>query len=125
MACFDSSLALKPFFSKFQTVILSSGSMSPIEMYPRLLDFKPVVSQSIEIEFSRNCIQPLIVTRTEDGTVLTSDFNERNNEDVSRSYGNFLLELSENVPDGLLVFMPSFNRMEEWVRAWEKDQILE
>lgn len=99
--------------------------MSPIEMYPRILDFKPVVATSIDIELSRNSIQPLIVTMAEDGTELTSEFTQRNNEDVSRNYGNFLLELSENVPDGLIVFMPSYNRMEEWARAWEKDKYLE
>jgi DNA excision repair protein ERCC-2 len=53
---------------------------------------------------------------SEDGTELTSEFTMRNNEDVSRNYGNFLLELSENVPDGLIVFMPSYSRMEEWAR---------
>lgn len=61
----------------------------------------------------------------EDGTELTSEFTMRNNEDVSRNYGNFLLELSENVPDGLIVFMPSYSRMEEWARVWEKDRFLE
>lgn len=30
--------------------------MSPIEMYPKILDFKPVVAKSIEIELSRNAI---------------------------------------------------------------------
>lgn len=30
--------------------------MSPIEMYPKLLDFKPVVAKSIDIDLSRNSI---------------------------------------------------------------------
>jgi len=28
------------------------------------------------------------------------------------------------VPDGMIVFMPSYGRMEEWARAWEKDKLL-
>ncbi|CAD8076131.1 unnamed protein product [Paramecium primaurelia] len=125
LACFDSSLAMKNIFTTFQSVILTSGTMSPIEIYPKMLDFKPVVAKSIDIELTRNSIQPIIVTMSEDGTELTSEFTLRNNEDVSRNYGNFLLELSENVPDGLIVFMPSYSRMEEWARQWQKDKYLE
>ena len=36
-----------------------------------------------------------------------------------------MVELSETVPDGLIVFMPSYSRMEEWARVWEKDKYLE
>ncbi|CAK66212.1 unnamed protein product (macronuclear) [Paramecium tetraurelia] len=125
LACFDSSLAMKNIFASFQSVILTSGTMSPIDIYPKILDFKPVVAKSIDIELTRNSIQPIIVTMSEDGTELTSEFTFRNNEDVSRNYGNFLLELSENVPDGLIVFMPSYSRMEEWARQWQKDKYLE
>jgi DNA excision repair protein ERCC-2 len=35
------------------------------------------------------------------------------------------VELSETVPDGMIVFMPSYSRMEEWARVWEKDKYLE
>lgn len=74
LACFDSSLAMKVVFQTFQSVVLTSGTMSPIEMYPKILDFKPVVATSIDIELGRNSIQPLIVTMAEDGTELTSEF---------------------------------------------------
>ncbi len=39
LACLDSSLAMQPVFSKFKWVVLTSGTMSPIELYPRLLRF--------------------------------------------------------------------------------------
>jgi DNA excision repair protein ERCC-2 len=125
LACMDSSLAMKYVFTTFQSVVLTSGTMSPLDMYPRILDFKPIVSLSIDIDLVRNSIQPIIVTMAEDGTELTSEYTQRNNEDVSRNYGSFLVELSETVPDGLIVFMPSYSRMEEWARVWEKDHYLE
>lgn len=33
----------------FKSVILTSGTMSPMEMYPKILDFKPLLMQSIDI----------------------------------------------------------------------------
>ncbi len=62
-ACLDSSLAMKPVFERFKAVILTSGTMSPLDMYPRILNFKPLVSKSIDIKLSRNAINPIIVTK--------------------------------------------------------------
>ena len=56
LACFDSSLAMKYIFTTFQSVILTSGTMSPLDMYPKMLDFKPVVCCSIDIDLARNSI---------------------------------------------------------------------
>jgi len=41
--------------------------MSPLDIYPRILDFKPVVCTSIDIDLVRNSISPIIVTMAEDG----------------------------------------------------------
>lgn len=49
LACLDSSLAMEKIFKEFKSVILTSGTMSPIEMYPKLLDFKPLLMKSVEI----------------------------------------------------------------------------
>lgn len=36
-ACLDASIAIKPVFDRFKSVIITSGTLSPLEMYPRLL----------------------------------------------------------------------------------------
>lgn len=63
--CLDSSLAMKSVFTRFKAVILTSGTMSPMEMYPKILDFKPMVAQSLDITL-RNCINPLIISKGSD-----------------------------------------------------------
>ena len=35
-------------------------------MYPKLLDFKPLIMKSIEISLSRNSINPLIISKGSD-----------------------------------------------------------
>lgn len=61
--CLDASLATKPLFAKYRNVILTSGTISPIEMYPKILNFQPKVMKAFEIRLPRNAISPLIVTK--------------------------------------------------------------
>ena len=39
--CLDASLATQPIFTKFRNVIMTSGTISPMEIYPKMLNFKP------------------------------------------------------------------------------------
>ena len=64
--CLDASLATKPVFSKFRNVILTSGTISPMEIYPRMLNFVPKVSRAFQIHLPRNAIQPVILTKGAD-----------------------------------------------------------
>jgi Rad3-related DNA helicase len=41
LSCLDASLAIKPVFERFKSVIITSGTLSPLDLYPRLLNFTP------------------------------------------------------------------------------------
>ena len=64
-ACNDASIGFKEVVKKFKSVILTSGTMSPMEMYTKILDFQPMFMKSFDITL-RNCISPLIITRGHD-----------------------------------------------------------
>jgi len=49
LTCLDCSLSMKPIWKSFPSVILTSGTISPIDLYPRMLDFKPIIAKSIDI----------------------------------------------------------------------------
>jgi DNA excision repair protein ERCC-2 len=53
LSCLDASLAVRPVFSKFQTVVITSGTLSPIDLYPRILNFNPVAIQSFAMTLTR------------------------------------------------------------------------
>lgn len=63
LCCHDASLAIKPVFDRFQSVVITSGTLSPIDLYPRLLNFHPVVSRSFTMSLTRECICPMVLTR--------------------------------------------------------------
>ena len=56
----DASLAIKPVFHRFQSVIITSGTLSPLDMYPKILDFVPASVQSYPMTLSRNCFLPMV-----------------------------------------------------------------
>jgi Rad3-related DNA helicase len=53
LSCLDASLAMRPVFSKFQSVVITSGTLSPIDLYPRILSFSPKVVQSLNMTLTR------------------------------------------------------------------------
>ncbi|KAL3197521.1 hypothetical protein MRX96_001583 [Rhipicephalus microplus] len=103
----DASLSIKPVFNRFQSVIITSGTLSPVEMYPKILDFRPVVSASLSITLARPSICPLIVSKGSDQVALSSRFETREEVSVVRNYGALLVELASCVPDGLVCFFTS------------------
>lgn len=36
-ACLDAAIAIRPVFERFKSVIITSGTLSPLEMYPKIL----------------------------------------------------------------------------------------
>ncbi len=64
--CLDASVAIRPVFERFQSVVITSGTLSPLDMYPRILDFHPVVAASFTMTLARQCILPMIVAKGND-----------------------------------------------------------
>ncbi|TPX69126.1 hypothetical protein SpCBS45565_g02654 [Spizellomyces sp. 'palustris'] len=118
LTCLDATIAIKPVFERFSSVIITSGTLSPMELYPTLLGFQPVVVQSYQMTLTRSCFLPLIITRGSDQVAVSSKFEVRNDLAVVRNFGNILIEFAKIVPDGLVCFFPSYLYMESIVAAW-------
>lgn len=123
--CLDAAIAIKPVFDRFSSVVITSGTISPLEMYPKMLGFTTVVQESYAMTLGRRSFLPLIVTRGSDQTNLTSGFQSRNEPNVVRNYGNLLVEFSKLTPDGIVVFFPSYLYMESIISAWQTHGILD
>jgi len=122
--CLDASIAMKPIFEKFKNVILTSGTISPIDIYPKILKFDPKVKKAIDIYLPRNAIHPIIVTKGNDQLTISSKFEERENLGNIRKYGDLIVELSAIVPDGIVCFFTSYKYMEQMIIHWNEMKIL-
>lgn len=124
LACLDSSLAIAPLFKRFGSVIITSGTLSPIDLYPKLLQFQPCVSESLNMSTFRPCIRPLIITRGSDQLGVSTKFEDRGKTSVIRNYGAMLMELCRTIPDGVVSFFTSYSYMEYVISEWESMGVL-
>mmetsp|Transcript_14369 Transcript_14369/g.23917 ORF Transcript_14369/g.23917 Transcript_14369/m.23917 type:complete len:770 (+) Transcript_14369:56-2365(+) len=125
LSCLDASLAIKNVFEKFQTVVITSGTLSPIDLYPKILNFHPVTIRSFAMSLPRACMCPLVVTRGSDQQPISTKFDLRNDPAVVRNYGSLLIEMSGVVPDGMVCFFTSYIYMEEIVSLWNEMNVLQ
>ncbi|MEW5309782.1 MAG: hypothetical protein WDW38_001642 [Sanguina aurantia] len=125
LCCLDASLAMKPIFAKFQSVVITSGTLSPIDLYPRILDFHPVAIRSFAMTLTRDCLCPVVVTRGPDQMPMSTKFEMRNDPGVTRNYGRLLVELSAVVPDGIVAFFVSYLYMDAIISKWHDMGILQ
>jgi DNA excision repair protein ERCC-2 len=123
--CLDAAIAIKPVFDRFSSVIITSGTISPLEMYPKMLGFTTVVQESYAMTLARRSFLPIIITRGSDQVAVSSGFQVRNDPSVVRNYGNILTEFSKLTPDGMVVFFPSYLYMESIISMWQGMGILD
>ncbi|KAI0093662.1 DNA repair helicase [Irpex rosettiformis] len=122
--CLDPAIAIRPVFERFGSVVITSGTISPLDMYPKMLQFTPVVQESYQMTLTRNSFLPLVITRGSDQVAVSSRFEVRNDPAVVRNFGSILIEYSKIVPDGIVAFFPSYLYMESIVAAWNDMGIL-
>ncbi|CDQ73232.1 unnamed protein product [Oncorhynchus mykiss] len=60
----DPSIAIKPVFERFQSVIITSLTLSPLDIYSRILDFRPVTVASFTMTLAHTCLCPLLSSVT-------------------------------------------------------------
>lgn len=123
--CLDAAIAIKPVFERFSSVIITSGTISPLEMYPKMLGFTTVVQESYSMTLARRSFLPMIVTRGSDQSAISSGFKIRNEPGVVRNYGQLLTSFSKITPDGIVVFFPSYLYMESIISMWQGMGVLD
>lgn len=124
-ACLDSSIAMRPIFRRFQSVVITSGTLSPMDMYPKILDFEPVVMCSFTMTLARPCLLPMVITKGNDQVAISSKFETRDDSAVIRNYGQLLVETAKIVPDGVVCFFTSYMYLESVVASWYDQGIID
>uniref|UniRef100_A0A2K5P3P9 General transcription and DNA repair factor IIH helicase subunit XPD n=1 Tax=Cercocebus atys TaxID=9531 RepID=A0A2K5P3P9_CERAT len=100
---------------RFQSVIITSGTLSPLDIYPKILDFHPVTMATFTMTLVFFCLCPMVSGRG--AASLPWLFFLLRQETVIRNYVFFLLEMSAVVPDGIVAFFTSYQYMESTVAS--------
>lgn len=100
-------------------MILTSGTLSPMESFAHELK----LPFPIRLE-NPHVIQPEqiwvgILERGPASQILNSGFKQRENAEYIADLGNAIVNFSRVVPDGLLVFFPSYSSLASCHAAWK------
>ncbi|KFM76132.1 Regulator of telomere elongation helicase 1-like protein, partial [Stegodyphus mimosarum] len=122
--CFSPGLGMQDIVDHgVHSIILTSGTLSPLgPMVSELGVNFPVQLENPHI-IEDNQVFVAVVANGPDGTPLNSSYQNRSNERYINSLGRTLTNFSRLVPDGLLVFFPSYSVMKTNIGKWEENGI--
>ncbi|KAE8548041.1 hypothetical protein EYB25_009834 [Talaromyces marneffei] len=107
-----------------RTVILAGGTMSPMSDYSDHL-FSYVSPEKLDTYSFGHVIPPKNLTaRILTKGVLGSDFNftfdQRNSDSMITDLGQTIANICAVIPDGVVVFFPSYDYLNQVLNAWRK-----
>lgn len=106
-----------------RAVILAGGTMSPMDDYTRRLfayvDPTRVKTFSCGHIIPKQNLIALPIAKGPGGTEFDFTFDKRNSPAMIEALGHGLLQLSTTIPDGLVVFFPSYAYLEQVVLRWQ------
>ena len=117
--CFFPGLCLKELIEKqVGSFLLASGTLSPMESFASELAMEFPVRLENPHVIKRNQVWGGVVTRGPNGNVLNSSFRFRDTIEYKNEIGQVILSAMKMIPDGLLVFFPSYGVMHSCIKHW-------
>ncbi|KAF3515488.1 hypothetical protein DY000_02062050 [Brassica cretica] len=118
--CFNPGITMQDIAKKgVGTIILTSGTLSPMDSLAQelKLDF-PIRLENPHV-ISSNQLWAGVVSTGPSGCVLNSSYRNRDVPEYKQELGNAIVNFSRVVPDGLLVFFPSYYLMDRCIAFWK------
>ncbi|CAK8535776.1 unnamed protein product [Lathyrus sativus] len=118
--CFNPGIALEGFAKEgVRSIILTSGTLSPLDSFAEelKLDF-PIRLENPHV-IGPNQIWAGVVSVGPLGRTFNSSYRTRDTMEYKQELGNAIVNLARIVPDGLLVFFPSYYLLEQSIQCWK------
>lgn len=120
--CFSPGFGMKQLMDQnVRSIILTSGTLAPLK--PLISELAIPIGVMLEnphiIKSHQVCVK--IISQGPDGTQLNSNYQNRDNPKYISALGRTILSFTRVVPDGLLVFFPSYPIMTKCQEFWQAD----
>lgn len=101
-------------------IILTSGTLAPLPpLISELdLDVKVFLENPHIVKEDQICVK--ILTQGPDRETLSSSYKNRDNINYVRSLGNTIVNVCRFVPNGLLIFFPSYPLLQKCQERWQE-----
>ncbi|CAN6939079.1 unnamed protein product [Brassica oleracea] len=118
--CFNPGVTMQDIAKKgVGSIILTSGTLSPTDSLAQELELEFPVRLENPHVISSNQLWAGVVSTGPLGCVLNSCYSNRDVPEYKQELGNVIVDFSQVVPDGLLVFFPSYNLMDRCIAFWK------
>uniref|UniRef100_A0A4W3IMT6 Regulator of telomere elongation helicase 1 n=1 Tax=Callorhinchus milii TaxID=7868 RepID=A0A4W3IMT6_CALMI len=107
-----------------RSIILTSGTLSPLSSFTLEMQIPFPVSLENPHVIDKHQIWIGIVPKGPDGALLSSAYDKRFTPEYISSLGQTIVNIGRVVPDGLLVFFPSYPVMDKNLEFWKVSDIL-
>ncbi|XP_071067913.1 regulator of telomere elongation helicase 1 isoform X5 [Dasypus novemcinctus] len=102
-----------------RTLILTSGTLAPVSSFALEMQIPfPVCLENPHV-IERHQIWVGVIPKGPDGAQLSSAFDRRFSEECLSSLGKAIGNIARVVPQGLLVFFPSYPVLEKTLQFWQ------
>eukprot|EP00002_Diphylleia_rotans_P000223 TRINITY_DN10114_c0_g1_i1.p1 TRINITY_DN10114_c0_g1~~TRINITY_DN10114_c0_g1_i1.p1 ORF type:complete len:548 (+),score=68.82 TRINITY_DN10114_c0_g1_i1:68-1711(+) len=117
--CFRPGITMSQFSHLPRSILLTSGTLSPMESFAYELDVPfPVRLENPHI-IQKEQIWVGVIRSGPGNVPLSSAYTNRDNEGYKRDLGNAIFHYCRTVPDGLLVFFPSYGTLNSLIEFWK------
>ncbi|KAJ1284133.1 hypothetical protein BS78_03G181200 [Paspalum vaginatum] len=118
--CFNPGLAMEEFLKLgVRSIILTSGTLSPLESLAMELNLEFPIRLENPHVICPDQIWVGVVPVGPSGHALNSSYRFRETTQYKQELGNAIVNFARIVPDGLLVFFPSYSMMDKCVEFWK------
>ncbi|KAI9654589.1 MAG: ATP-dependent DNA helicase chl1 [Alyxoria varia] len=121
----DTTHHFKEIVDDARAVILAGGTMSPIDDYTQhLFHYLPqsrVQTLSCGHVIPKSNLIAAPVVKGPGGVEFDFTFEKRKSEVMINDLGNALIHFSSVIPDGIVVFFPSYSYLSSAVSCWQKN----
>ncbi|CAH9066220.1 unnamed protein product [Cuscuta epithymum] len=118
--CFNPGIAMEE-FSKWGigSIILTSGTLSPLDSFADELKLEFPIRLENPHVISEDQVWAGVVPVGPSGYPFNSSYRSRNSIQYKIDLGNAIVNFARIVPDGLLVFFPSYYFLDQCVGCWK------
>ncbi|KAG7673937.1 hypothetical protein Ndes2526B_g02593 [Nannochloris sp. 'desiccata'] len=117
--CFSPGLAMAALTdAKIRSILLTSGTLSPLGSFAQELTIPFDIRLENPHVIDPSQVYVAVVGKGPRGESLNSSYQSRNRSEYKEDLGNAIVNFARIVPDGLLVFFPSYGVLRQCTEAW-------
>lgn len=118
--CLSPGLALREAVSDTYTVLLTSGTLSPMESFASEMSIPfPVRLRNMHVVDPQTQVFAATITHGPRDIRLNSSYANRHNREYVLDLGSALINIARLSPGGMLVFFPSYAVLAQFAETWQ------